>query len=274
MTIRVRARKRLPKPKLKAAHSVAGRPVTRRVFVNGSWRDLKVWNREHLGATTRSGPALILDYGSTTLVPPGWRFRLDRSGSLLIESHRWTEPQLTVPNLRFVSKQPKDPLHDDPLRPPRWQSGHGRRRAGDARFGSPQVHAPRNCAASTTDKIIAGFAGSTADAFALFARFESKLEQHNGNLPRAVVELAKEWRTDRMLRHLEALLLVADTGNTYIVSGNGDVIEPDDDIAAIGSGGAFAKCRRHRADRKYETLRARDRRKVHGDRRQNLHLYE
>lgn len=89
-------------------------------------------------------------------------------------------------------------------------------------------------------KVIAGFAGSTADAFALFARFESKLEQHNGNLPRAVVELAKEWRTDRVLRHLEALLLVADTGNTYIVSGNGDVIEPDDNIAAIGSGGPFA----------------------------------
>jgi len=92
------------------------------------------------------------------------------------------------------------------------------------------------------NKIIAGFAGSTADAFALFARFESKLEQHNGNLPRAVVELAKEWRTDRVLRHLEALLLVADTGNTYIVSGTGDVIEPDSGIAAIGSGGAFAKC--------------------------------
>jgi N-methylhydantoinase A/oxoprolinase/acetone carboxylase beta subunit len=86
VTIRVRARKPLPKPKLKAAHSVAGRAVTRRVFVDGSWRDLKVWNREHLGATTRSGPALILDYGSTTLIPPGWRFRLDRSGSLLIES--------------------------------------------------------------------------------------------------------------------------------------------------------------------------------------------
>ncbi len=89
-------------------------------------------------------------------------------------------------------------------------------------------------------KVIAGFAGSTADAFALFARFESKLEQHNGNLPRAVVELAKEWRTDRVLRHLEALLLVADTANTYIVSGNGDVIEPDDNIASIGSGGPFA----------------------------------
>jgi ATP-dependent HslUV protease, peptidase subunit HslV len=91
------------------------------------------------------------------------------------------------------------------------------------------------------NKILAGFAGSTADAFALFARFESKLEQHNGNLPRSVVELAKEWRTDRVLRHLEALLLVADTLNTFIVSGNGDVIEPDEDVAAIGSGGPFAK---------------------------------
>jgi ATP-dependent HslUV protease, peptidase subunit HslV len=92
-----------------------------------------------------------------------------------------------------------------------------------------------------SDKIIAGFAGSTADAFALFSRFESKLEQHNGNLPRAVVELAKEWRTDRVLRHLEALLLVADLTNTYLVSGNGDVIEPDNEVAAIGSGGPFAK---------------------------------
>jgi ATP-dependent HslUV protease subunit HslV len=90
------------------------------------------------------------------------------------------------------------------------------------------------------DKILAGFAGSTADAFALFARFESKLEQFNGNLPRSVVELAKEWRTDRILRHLEALLLVADAKSIYLVSGNGDVIEPDEGIAAIGSGGPFA----------------------------------
>ena len=90
------------------------------------------------------------------------------------------------------------------------------------------------------DKIIAGFAGSTADAFALFARFESKLEQFNGNLARAVVELAKEWRTDRVLRHLEALLLVADAKSTYVVSGTGDVIEPDEGAAAIGSGGPFA----------------------------------
>ena len=91
------------------------------------------------------------------------------------------------------------------------------------------------------NKILSGFAGSTADAFALFARFEAKLEQYSGNLPRSVVELAKEWRTDRMLRHLEALLLVADTADMYIVSGTGDVIEPDSPIAAIGSGGAFAK---------------------------------
>ena len=90
------------------------------------------------------------------------------------------------------------------------------------------------------DKILAGFAGSTADAFSLFGRFEAKLEQFNGNLPRSVVELAKEWRTDRVLRHLEAMLVVADTANTYLVSGNGDVIEPDEGVVAIGSGGPFA----------------------------------
>src|SRR3974390_2871604 len=90
------------------------------------------------------------------------------------------------------------------------------------------------------DKILAGFAGSTADAFALFARFESKLEQFNGNLSRSVVELAKDWRTDRVLRHLEAMLVVAEPNNTDLVSGNGDVIEPDEGIVAIGSGGPFA----------------------------------
>ena len=90
------------------------------------------------------------------------------------------------------------------------------------------------------DKILSGFAGSTADAFSLFARFESKLEQFNGNLPRSVVELAKEWRTDRALRHLDALLVVADTKSTFLLSGHGDIIEPDDGILAIGSGGTFA----------------------------------
>jgi ATP-dependent HslUV protease, peptidase subunit HslV len=90
------------------------------------------------------------------------------------------------------------------------------------------------------DKILAGFAGSTADAFSLFSRFEAKLEQFNGNLSRAVVELAKDWRTDRILRHLEALLLVADAKSIFLVSGTGDVIEPDEAVAAIGSGGPFA----------------------------------
>ncbi len=91
------------------------------------------------------------------------------------------------------------------------------------------------------DKIVGGFAGSTADAFALFSRFEAKLDQHNGNLPRSVVEMAKDWRTDKVLRHLDALLLVADVSNTYLLSGTGDVIEPDEAVAAIGSGAGFAK---------------------------------
>tara|TARA_Y100000588_G_C14279626_1_gene936262 strand:- start:2001 stop:2549 length:549 start_codon:yes stop_codon:yes gene_type:complete len=89
-------------------------------------------------------------------------------------------------------------------------------------------------------KILAGFAGSTADALSLFSRFEDKLEEYQGNLERSAVELARDWRTDKTLRHLEALLLVADVENTLLVSGNGDVIEPDDNVAAVGSGGPFA----------------------------------
>ena len=91
------------------------------------------------------------------------------------------------------------------------------------------------------DKILAGFAGSTADAFTLFSRFESKLDQYHGNLGRSAVELAKDWRTDKFLRHLEALLLVSDKEQTFLLSGQGDVIEPDTGIAAIGSGGPFAQ---------------------------------
>lgn len=90
------------------------------------------------------------------------------------------------------------------------------------------------------DKIIAGFAGSTADAFTLFTRFEAKLEQYHGQLQRAAVELGKEWRTDKYLRHLEALLIVADENTSLILSGGGDVIEPDDGVVAIGSGGPYA----------------------------------
>ena len=90
------------------------------------------------------------------------------------------------------------------------------------------------------DKVIAGFAGSTADAFSLFSRFEGKLEQYAGNLGRSAVELAKEWRTDKMLRHLEALLIVTDLKQTFVLSGDGDVIDPDEGIVAIGSGGNYA----------------------------------
>jgi ATP-dependent HslUV protease subunit HslV len=91
------------------------------------------------------------------------------------------------------------------------------------------------------DRVLAGFAGATADAFTLFAKFEEKLEQYNGNLLRAAVELAKDWRTDRILRRLEALLIIADKDHSLVISGNGDVIEPDDGVIAIGSGGPYAQ---------------------------------
>lgn len=90
------------------------------------------------------------------------------------------------------------------------------------------------------DKILAGFAGATGDAFSLLTRFEGKLEQYHGNLERAAIELSKEWRTDKILRHLEALLVVADDKTSFLLSGNGDVISPDDGVLAIGSGGSYA----------------------------------
>ena len=101
-------------------------------------------------------------------------------------------------------------------------------------------HTARKIRRLYQDKILAGFAGSTADAFSLFSRFEGKLEQYAGNVGRAAVELAKDWRTDKMLRNLEALLIVADPHQTFLLSGSGDVIEPDEGIAAIGSGGSYA----------------------------------
>ena len=107
------------------------------------------------------------------------------------------------------------------------------------------------------DRIIAGFAGSTSDAFTLFTRFESKLEQYHGQLQRAAVELGKEWRTDKYLRHLEALLLVADDKTSLVVSGGGEVLEPDDGVVAIGSGGAYALAAARALLRKTE-LSARD----------------
>jgi ATP-dependent HslUV protease, peptidase subunit HslV len=101
-------------------------------------------------------------------------------------------------------------------------------------------HSARKVRKLYHDRVIAGFAGATADAFTLFEKFEAKLEQFNGNLKRSAVELAKDWRTDRILRRLEALLIIADTNDVLVISGAGDVIEPDDAVIAIGSGGNYA----------------------------------
>jgi len=115
--------------------------------------------------------------------------------------------------------------------------------AGDGQVTLGQTvmkHRARKVRRLYNDTILAGFAGSAADAFSLFARFEAKLEQYRGNLARASVELATEWRSDRVLRRLEAMLVVLDRSSTFLLSGTGDVIEPDDGIVAIGSGGPFA----------------------------------
>jgi ATP-dependent HslUV protease, peptidase subunit HslV len=121
---------------------------------------------------------------------------------------------------------------------------HGRAvMAGDGQvtFGNTVVkQSARKIRRLYGDKILAGFAGSAADSFALFARFEAKLEQYRGNLERSAVELARDWRTDRILRRLEAMLIVLDRDRTFLLSGTGDLIEPDDGIIAIGSGGAYA----------------------------------
>ena len=112
---------------------------------------------------------------------------------------------------------------------------------GQVTFGQTVVkQSARKIRRLYNDQILAGFAGSAADSFALFARFESKLEQYRGNVERSAVELAKDWRTDRVLRRLEAMLIVLDKSVTFLLSGNGDLIEPDDGIVAIGSGGPYA----------------------------------
>jgi ATP-dependent HslUV protease subunit HslV len=115
--------------------------------------------------------------------------------------------------------------------------------AGDGQVTLGQTivkHKARKIRRLYNDQILAGFAGSAADSFALFSRFESKLEQYRGNLERSAVELAKDWRSDRILRRLEAMLIVLDKKETFLLSGNGDLIEPDDGIVAIGSGGPYA----------------------------------
>jgi ATP-dependent HslUV protease subunit HslV len=118
-------------------------------------------------------------------------------------------------------------------------------------------HTARKTRRLYNDKVVAGFAGSTADALSLFERFEGKLQEFSGNLQKASVELAKEWRKDRALRHLEALLIVADAKSTFLLSGNGDVIEPDDGLCAIGSGGSYALSAA-RALLKHSKLNAKD----------------
>jgi ATP-dependent HslUV protease subunit HslV len=129
---------------------------------------------------------------------------------------------------------------------------------GQVTLGDTVVkHGARKIRRLYNEKILAGFAGSSADSFALFARFEAKLEQYHGNLSRAAVELAKDWRTDRALRHLEAVMIVADDKMTFLISGTGDLIEPDDGIVGIGSGGAFALAAA-RALVKYTNLTARE----------------
>jgi ATP-dependent HslUV protease subunit HslV len=115
--------------------------------------------------------------------------------------------------------------------------------AGDGQVTLGQTivkHKARKIRRLYNDQILAGFAGSAADSFALFSRFESKLEQYRGNLERSAVELAKDWRSDRILRRLEAMLIVLDKNETFLMSGTGDLIEPDDGIVAIGSGGPYA----------------------------------
>jgi ATP-dependent HslUV protease subunit HslV len=112
---------------------------------------------------------------------------------------------------------------------------------GQVTFGNTVVkQSARKIKRLYNDRILAGFAGSAADSFALFSRFESKLEEHRGNLQRSAVELAKDWRSDRILRRLEAMLIVLDPTSMFLLSGNGDLIEPDDGIVAIGSGGPYA----------------------------------
>lgn len=128
---------------------------------------------------------------------------------------------------------------------------------GQVTLGDTVVkHAARKIRRLYNDRILAGFAGTAADSFALFSRFESKLEQYRGNLERSAVELAKDWRTDRVLRRLEAMLLVVDQQATFLLSGNGDLIEPDEGIIAIGSGGAYAMAAA-RALAKHTALEAR-----------------
>jgi ATP-dependent HslUV protease subunit HslV len=141
---------------------------------------------------------------------------------------------------------------------------------GQVTFGQTVVkHHAKKIRRLYNDRVLAGFAGSAADSFALFSRFEAKLEQYRGNLERSAVELAKDWRSDRILRRLEAMLIVLDKTATFLLSGNGDLIEPDDGIVAI-----VCARRRQGARGQHRARRARDRRESDDHRRRDLHLYQ
>jgi ATP-dependent HslUV protease subunit HslV len=150
-------------------------------------------------------------------------------------------PQRAGYNCRMPSQQKTQQMHGTTVLSVRKDNKVVIAADGQVTLGESVIkHNAKKVRRLFNEKILAGFAGSTADALSLFARFENKLQEFHGNLPRAAVELAKDWRTDRSLRHLDALLLVADTKSTFLLSGNGDVIEPDDGICAIGSGGPYA----------------------------------
>src|SRR6202167_2597288 len=144
-------------------------------------------------------------------------------------------------NLLMAQRSSHPPIHGTTVLCVRRDSKVVMASDGQVTMGQQVMkHSARKIRRLFNDKILAGFAGSTADALSLFERFEGKLQEHHGNLAKAAVELAKDWRKDRALRHLEALLVVADAKGTFVLSGDGDVIEPDDGLCAIGSGGPFA----------------------------------
>lgn len=146
-----------------------------------------------------------------------------------------------MPSFVYDAKLPMIETHATTVLAVRHQGKVVMASDGQVTLGQTVVkHGARKVRRLYQDRVLAGFAGSAADGFALYARFEAKLEAHRGNLERASVELARDWRTDRALRRLEAMLLVADPGAMYLLSGTGDLIEPDDGIMGIGSGGAYA----------------------------------
>jgi ATP-dependent HslUV protease subunit HslV len=170
----------------------------------------------------------------------------------------WARERRSLYNHRMAKRTLHPPIHGTTVLCVRRDGKVVVAADGQVTMGSNVMkHTARKTRRLFNDKVLAGFAGSTADALSLFERFEGKLQEHHGNLAKSSVELAKEWRKDRALRHLEALLVVADAKGTFVLSGDGDVIEPDDGMCAIGSGGPFALAAA-RALAKHSKLNAKD----------------